>query len=694
MDDQQDGLPTYVGQGPNAFFDMPDLDQVHNHLFAVTYIGSHEESCADINFDHIACRGPDSNNQHHPVPNHNHPRSNLNTIPMNARRHHSLSTMPTMPNFFDPRGQMPLGFGAAAIMSPTAAMGFPASTPNSSPQLEDDSTSAACSSSDCNRCVSDCGASDAGDICTDIECAQACDDDDCDEAAAQCMDAQCPANEILSEKDKAAADVLASIGGDNFGQDGMFAPSMPSMSAQYFASQGSYDNEGMPAATQSHFHPGGMSMSMAHSMNMNNSFQSTPDSFQNTTDSFPINFADPAMPSEPVEWMSFGLHLSEHAQALTDCVRPCLLNNLSLPNRCPLPHHAHAHPGQQDFSFCLPDSNSTNFVPCGVELNNIQDWANHFQEQHVQPQHLDLLHATQQSYTSLMAPHARQSLALPQSPGNLFVSTNVPQDKESPGTSPLSGLQTSSSPQLSPATAQTVPSPAKIPIKAEVFICQWENAGHVCGMVFQDDEGLQRHCKESHIVNLAKTDAGYKCCWEGCAREGHFTQKSKLERHLQTHTGFKPVKCDICHISLSAKQSLAQHMRIHTGEKPWDCKFPGCTASFKQQSALTMHSRTHTGEKPLKCEVCGKAFGESSNLSKHRKTHNVKGAFKCDFCDKDFHRLDQKRRHEKIHRKEVVSNIDTPAQSIKKTQGGRITKASNTPALKPKELKELKDNGT
>ncbi|OTA02240.1 hypothetical protein A9Z42_0025930 [Trichoderma parareesei] len=148
-----------------------------------------------------------------------------------------------------------------------------------------------------------------------------------------------------------------------------------------------------------------------------------------------------------------------------------------------------------------------------------------------------------------------------------------------------------------------------------------------------------------------------------------FGQKSKLERHIQTHTGYKPVKCSICGLQLSAKQSLDQHMRVHTGEKPWKCKFPGCSHAFKQQSALTMHERTHTGYKPLRCDICGKSFGESSNLSKHRRTHNERGEHSCPICNKDFNRLDQLRRHLYSNHKCKPEEAESIAKAIRAKLG-------------------------
>ncbi|KAI9171558.1 Zinc-responsive transcriptional regulator ZAP1 [Paramyrothecium foliicola] len=240
-------------------------------------------------------------------------------------------------------------------------------------------------------------------------------------------------------------------------------------------------------------------------------------------------------------------------------------------------------------------------------------------------------------------------------PGSLSSMECAPTVTAAPtaGSIPPHSASSSAAFMLPPSTFPTPISrkSSSTPAAEPPFICQWEDksTGLLCAEHFKDEQALHTHCKEHHLQRLAKIDTGFYCQWHGCVRANHFGQKSKLERHLQTHTGYKPVKCTVCGTSLSAKQSLEQHMRTHTGEKPWICNFKNCGQAFKQQSALTMHQRTHTGDKPLVCEICGKRFGESSNLSKHRKIHNQKGSFSCQYCGKSFHRQDQKRRHERTH---------------------------------------------
>ncbi|KAH8599042.1 hypothetical protein B0O99DRAFT_614827 [Bisporella sp. PMI_857] len=191
--------------------------------------------------------------------------------------------------------------------------------------------------------------------------------------------------------------------------------------------------------------------------------------------------------------------------------------------------------------------------------------------------------------------------------------------------------------------------------------CRWKGAG--CGKTFGSEETLQQHVLEEHIKTLEKTKIGYLCEWDGCKRKekpkaAGFDQRSKIERHMYTHTGHKPSKCDICGARFSADQARDQHVRsAHTKEKPFQCSY--CPKRFPQQSAWLMHERTHTGDKPLKCDICGQKFGESSNLAKHRKTHGVQGSFTCAFpsCGKSFVRANQLKMHQREHRDSCSRSI-------------------------------------
>ncbi|OBT50498.1 hypothetical protein VE04_09006 [Pseudogymnoascus sp. 24MN13] len=149
-----------------------------------------------------------------------------------------------------------------------------------------------------------------------------------------------------------------------------------------------------------------------------------------------------------------------------------------------------------------------------------------------------------------------------------------------------------------------------------------------------------------------------------------FAQRSKLDRHMQSHTGHKACKCPECHHEFSTSQTLESHMRTHTGDKPFKCKEPGCDYEAAQASQLTMHTRTkHTREKPLLCDFpgCGRRFAESSNLSKHKKIHEPEEECRCGVCGKSFRRRDQLRRHLKIHvRKDGLSEV-----GARKALGGK-----------------------
>ncbi|GAB1311279.1 zinc-finger protein [Madurella fahalii] len=362
----------------------------------------------------------------------------------------------------------------------------------------------------------------------------------------------------------------------------------------------------------------------------------------------------------------------------SNCTRPCPLDDPQNYPYCHIPLYNHPSPFHQYNSVGSDLQMHQSFVECGAEIHDPESFLAHFNSQH-RP------HFTGGTPGFARTPgvemHDRATVASAEAMSPPATPLDTSDSGASSGTpSPLTPLSnsvemTDAKPEASPHLRSTsVVSSADGSVKLgtdEEHKCLWKEEGSpdVCGQVFPDAEELFRHASEIHIKHAQKGAQGFRCGWDDCPRSeagaAGFPQRSKIERHMQTHIGHKPHICPTCNKGFSAKQALTQHMFIHSNEKPLVCNI--CHKAFRYPSALTMHQRVHSGVKPLKCPVCGKGFSESSNLSKHKRTHEVKGRFTCTVpgCDRNFHRQDQLRRHMKTHQKDSDSRrIGTSEASL------------------------------
>ncbi|PHH54991.1 Zinc finger protein 76 [Ceratocystis fimbriata CBS 114723] len=532
----------------------------------------------------------------------------------------------------------------------------PSPGPKFTTDIDDDVYSIACGSH-CNDCPSQCHDPDCdrlSDVCTDANCGDVvleCDDAICDIGEA-CSQLDCQPRDVASAV-KALTSFHGENSGDNGGHGDMKVPlvGMDQSWPTYMSQVPSHSHSSGPNTVANNGDPNGSDLNnISHHNHTHTHHQMGTMSPAALDTSFHPHLTMQQLYSDIISFHDGTSDAHQHK-------RPCIADNAVFwPNTCHLPRHDYS-----DISMLLQDQSpyTMPLQECGMALADPAQAHLHLRQVHqLSTKEMQSSFLTQipcsmglfemESSHSQWPPSSEDVRLAPSKMSGLSASTLTPPPTSGPAT-PATNIMDDSNTSMPLSGSGT-----KTDI-GHCHRCEWVHDGNLCAIVFETEEQLNTHLLQDHAKYCERKGSEFACCWESCPRRidnKGFGQRSKLERHLQTHSGYKPFRCEICKEHFSAKQALEQHVRTHTNDRPFACKFPGCEKTFKQQSSLTMHERIHTGEKPLACPFpgCNMRFNESSNLAKHRRTHNLTGSHICTECGRDFHRLDQLRRHtERLH---------------------------------------------
>ncbi|KAG8560659.1 hypothetical protein GDO81_015069 [Engystomops pustulosus] len=77
--------------------------------------------------------------------------------------------------------------------------------------------------------------------------------------------------------------------------------------------------------------------------------------------------------------------------------------------------------------------------------------------------------------------------------------------------------------------------------------------------------------------------------------------------------------CDLCDKVFPTRSKLERHLMSHTDQRPFACAL--CGKAFRQKTHLKIHQLTHSQEKPFQCAQCPKSFKLPEKLLRHQQTH-------------------------------------------------------------------------
>ncbi|KAG6012784.1 hypothetical protein E4U41_005240, partial [Claviceps citrina] len=434
-----------------------------------------------------------------------------------------------------------------------------------------------CSSACEGSCPSRCG--DAGDAlcCEDDACGspRVCVDEDCLEGSQPCTDENCFVDASaqqpemasgLSDTDKAAAAALASFG------DSQSQHMLPSMYMQEQQQQQHQQPSPLPDASR------GRNLDM-HWTNLASCLPCPSLSME----SIVANLHGAASFANQPFQKAFEYALASHIMQYHDPAhglahnRSCVANDPGqLITRCTLPRY-----NPDDLADTDPFLPQLQAHECGFPIQDPNEFAHHIFQQH-RP---DLMVQSHQYGFAGPPSYAAAAHSPPPNlnhhyhhhhhhggPGPWFDFNAAPDSNSSkhlsPSMSPLTNL--SMGPSLS-ATPLSIPTPSPLESEAsfadattaaartlspaaeaksqepsqgmaqdDPYLCRWlvgPGSSSICGQRFDNDEQLQKHCKHEHLKQLKKVNGGFQCGWINCTRDTSFTQRSKVERHMQVHTG-------------------------------------------------------------------------------------------------------------------------------------------------------------